>query len=521
MRNSGLRKRWYCGSAIFLVFAAACTTPQPSPTAVPTEIVTPVAIVKATETPVPLPTLTPTPAPVTIAVPPRWELETRRALAQQGGDNSKWIWELLVVDDPAAALENGAAQLALVAGDLGVPAGARPKALVVLFSSNLSSISLEEAQQAVDEDPFWLALMDWADMPPTHKALRVDGKMPNDPDYPFHFTWSIISNGDFEQAAGDLGPWLVAEISRDDVFQMAAVGDVMLDRLLGDALRRGDLEYPFSGVLDQLRQPDLTIGNFESAIGESGKPQPKTYTFQAPANAIDSLLNAGFDLVTVANNHALDYGREAFVEGLEMFAAAGLPTVGGGRNREQAHSPTILEVQGKTIAFLGYLRVPVGRFNYDYSLWQATAGSPGIAWAYEKNIREDVAAIRPDVDLVIVLIHSGFEGYAEPSPAQQSTSRAAIDAGADLVIGHHSHVLQGVEFYKSGVIAYGLGNFAFTDGGRDLTSALLNVWLDAGGVRQLEYVPVILGLDGRPELASGQQATDILLQINYLTRLLN
>jgi gamma-polyglutamate biosynthesis protein CapA len=143
-----------------------------------------------------------------------------------------------------------------------------------------------------------------------------------------------------------------------------------------------------------------------------------------------------------------------------------------------------------------------------------------MAWGDPELIAEDVTAVRPSVDLVVVILHSGLEYIEEPSPPQVAASRAAIDAGADLVVGHHAHLLQGIEFYNGKVIAYGLGNFAFEIDGAPET-ALLNVWLDRNGVRQLEIVPAIIRFGGQPRLAHDWEAPPIRENVYRLTRLLN
>jgi poly-gamma-glutamate synthesis protein (capsule biosynthesis protein) len=116
-----------------------------------------------------------------------------------------------------------------------------------------------------------------------------------------------------------------------------------------------------------------------------------------------------------------------------------------------------------------------------------------------------VAALRPEVDLVVVILHSGYEYIEEPSEPQVAAARAAVDAGADLVVGHHAHILQGIHSYRDGVIAYGLGNFVFNITGPPET-AILNVWLDQNGVRQLELIPAIVQQYGQPRPADFAEA---------------
>jgi poly-gamma-glutamate synthesis protein (capsule biosynthesis protein) len=173
------------------------------------------------------------------------------------------------------------------------------------------------------------------------------------------------------------------------------------------------------------------------------------------------------------------------------------------------------------VAFLGYVHVPVeGLTAFDVETWDATDTSPGLAWAYPDRITADVTAARERADLVIVILHSGYEYVQAPSAPQVAASKAAIDAGAALVIGHHAHILQGIEFYKEGVIVYGLGNFAFEIDG-DPSTAVLNVWLDKDGVHQLEIIPAIIQFGGQPRPAEPYEARPILQQVYYLTSILN
>jgi poly-gamma-glutamate capsule biosynthesis protein CapA/YwtB (metallophosphatase superfamily) len=157
--------------------------------------------------------------------------------------------------------------------------------------------------------------------------------------------------------------------------------------------------------------------------------------------------------------------------------------------------------------------------GFDTQSWTATATAPGVAWGDPEEITADVRAAHQEADLVIVILHSGYEYVLQPSPPQVAAARAAIDAGAALVIGHHAHILQGIEFYNGGVIAYGLGNFAFEIDG-DPETAILHAWLDRHGVRQLEIVPAIIQFGGQPRLATEWEGAAIREHIYRQTELL-
>jgi poly-gamma-glutamate synthesis protein (capsule biosynthesis protein) len=457
--------------------------------------------------------------PLVLAGPPQWATAVEAAI-QDTDPAAAWHWEIILSETPGDELAKGSAQLALVLGTEGVPAGRRPQALVVPFTSDYENLSLSEAQAILEEGSPFIAVMDWADIPPTHKALLVDGLHPSDPAYPLQQSWSLIHAPEFEAAAQALSPALHSTLSHDPSVQLAAVGDIMLDRKLGDILLEGDLIYPFAEVAEYLREADLTIGNLESALGDLGTPVNKSYTFRAPPGTAQALAIAGFDLPSLANNHALDYGPLALEDAIHRLNVRGIAAVGAGTNDEIAHAPYLTQINGISLAIFAYVDVPVEVRGFDTRTWTATSDTAGMAWADPERMQTDIAAVRQQVDLVVVLLHSGYENVFEPSPPQRDAAHAAIDAGANLVLGHHAHVLQGVEFYNDGVIVYGLGNFAFEDGGPP-ESAILNVWLDQFGVRQLAFLPIMIESDGQPRLADAGEANDIRRKVYDLTDVLN
>jgi poly-gamma-glutamate synthesis protein (capsule biosynthesis protein) len=395
----------------------------------------------------------------------------------------------------------------------------RPAALVVPFSSPLAGIGSSEAERYLVGNDLGITAVDWPEIPFGFKALRVDGFLPDESGYPLLEQWSLIPQAEFSAAAVELEPKLREVLSGDAVVRMAAVGDVMLDRSLGYGILSAEPLYPFLNVVEILRSADIAIGNLESSLGDSGEPVNKSYNFQAPPEAALSLELAGFDVLSLANNHAMDFGPESLLQAIDLLETHGIETIGAGANESVARRPVIVTVNGIDIAFLAYVNVPVEVGGFDAQMWVAGKDNPGLSWANPEIIDEDVTMATSLTDVVVVILHSGYEFIEQPSPEQIELARAAIDAGASLVIGHHSHLLQGVEFYKDGVIVYGLGNFAFDmEGDRD--SAILNVWLDQDGVRNLEYVPVTIGPGGQPGLATPRDSARILEKIYLLSDLL-
>lgn len=319
-------------------------------------------------------------------------------------------------------------------------------------------------------------------------------------------------------AARPIEPFTPTEpsVAADEpVVTLAAVGDLMLARSIGSALQRDPSDSPFAAVAEELRAADVTVGNLECALGTGGMPAPKGYTFLAPPAAAASLTDAGFDVLSLANNHSLDYGVDALTQTTNLLDDVGILHPGAGIDEQTAHAPALLTVKGMWLAFLAYVDVPVERRGFDTATWRATTQRPGLAWADLKNIAQDVSAAKAQADAVIVLLHSGYEGKSTPNEAQRTAARTAIDAGAVLVVGSHPHVLQRAERYKNGLIAYSLGNFVFDRfTGAGAQSAILTVTLTPSGVRDLQWTPVVLHA-GRPQPAKGSEATAILKQVQW------
>ncbi len=459
------------------------------------------------------------PQPLTLALPPEWA----ELVAPVAADTSAgYALTPLTTDDPAAALAAGEAQLALQRDGDGLVVREEPLAFAVPFTTNWELLNAAEAGAILANGHNLVRVIPWSAMTPDNKALRVDGLHPTDAGYPYREAWSLVAAPGQEAAAAALAPRLAEALAPLPTIRLAAVGDVNIDRTQREIiLSTGDYVYPFAHVKHIFEAADYTVANLESSLGDVGEPVAKRYTFRSPPEAAQSLALGGVDLVSLANNHAGDYGWETLLQGIDLLHAAGVATVGGGANDAAAHAPHIADIGGLKVAFLGYVHVPVEAItHFDTQTWTATADTPGLAWADPERIRADVSAVRQQVDLVVVILHSGYEYIEEPGEEQVAAAHAAVDAGADLVVGHHAHILQGIHRYGDGVIAYGLGNFVFNIEGPPET-AILNVWLDRDGVRQLELIPAIVQQYGQPRLADFAESGPILSRVYYLTTILN
>lgn len=313
----------------------------------------------------------------------------------------------------------------------------------------------------------------------------------------------------------------------DGEIVLAAVGDVMLGRSIGDRIQRYGVSDPFQSVAVALRQADVAFANLESPISDRGAAADKDFVFRAPPLAVQSLADAGLDVVSFANNHALDYGLEAFLDTLAALEGAGIAAAGAGEDVDAARRPALLSAPGLRLAFLAYVNTPDDSVS-GFSAAGTAAGpaKAGVAWATAQAVAQDVARAAQVADIVVVSLHAGFEYQEVPNDLQIGLAHAAIDAGADVVLGHHPHVLQGIEEYGGGLISYSLGNFLFDFDATDYAhaglpsrlSVILRIRLGRDGVRGYEYLPVVIDeVEGRPRLVSGEEAGPVEERMARLT----
>ncbi|TFH36623.1 MAG: CapA family protein [Anaerolineales bacterium] len=465
------------------------------------------------------PTETPLPENLIFGLAPRWLAVGEAALASLPAGTFPGSIQLEAMNPTDGQLKSGQIDLALLPDSAGVFVADTVLALAVPWTSEWEQVSREEAEAILNEASPFVAVIEWPEMSPTLKPLRIDGLHPSQPDYPLRTRWSLHAQPGLEDIALALAQALTG-VMGDEPVKLTAVGDIMLARGLGEAIHTGDDPYPFAAVEHLLASAELTLGNLESALGDGGQAEAKGYTFLAPSEAAQTLALAGFDVLSLANNHAMDYGSQTLLHAIDLLQAQGVEVVGAGADASRANAPLYIEINGIKLAFLSFVDVPVEVRGFDTHTWVAAEDKAGVAWADPTRMRAGIESARSAADVVIVLLHSGYEYISTPSPPQQHAARLAIDAGADLVIGHHAHIIQGVEFYGDGVIVYGLGNFAFEDSGVN-DSGLMHIWLDHAGVRSLEFVPVTLPQDGRPVPADPVRATAIRSYLYSLTRIVD
>jgi hypothetical protein len=229
---------------------------------------------------------------------------------------------------------------------------------------------------------------------------------------------------------------------------------------------------------------EFTVVNQECPITDRGVKTPKPYNFRMRPDYARVYPQAGIELVNLANNHIYDYGDEGLFDTISYLDSIGVMHIGAGRTASEARKPSVASLKGHRVGFLGY-----------YGGGEAPVAGRSTAGVAPRNldvIHRDLDRLRrvDSVDFAVVTLHWGTEKAEEPDSGQQLFARDIIDAGADLVVGHHPHVLQGIEKYHKGVIAYSLGNFIFGGNSRDsYDSAVLELRLSDEGA-QYKVIPV-------------------------------
>lgn len=365
-------------------------------------------------------------------------------------------------------------------------------------AAHLSSVGAAVA--AVAGDPAALAVVPAGAATPLVRSLRVAGTDPlrSPAAYP------LTTPGE------PAGP----------VVELTVVGDIMLGRRVGAAMERaGDLAAPLRPLADRLAGADVTVGNFEATLSRDGAPTQGGDSFAADPRVEAGLRLAGFDVLSLANNHVGDWGDRALVETVERVRAMGIQPVGAGPDLAGARAPAVVETQGVRVGVLA-----TDSIGESPAAGPATPGTNRINMpprtgpldeAALQRVLEDVRALRPTVDLLLVLPHWGTQYTNLPEASQRQVGRALVEAGADLVVGGHPHWVQGVEVVDASagrLVAHSLGNFVFDmDFSRQTQEGVL---LEAvawdGALKGVELVPYVIGPDFAPRLVDGARADQVL-----------
>lgn len=294
-----------------------------------------------------------------------------------------------------------------------------------------------------------------------------------------------------------------------------AVGDIMLAGSGEKTYRKHGYDYPFGATKEILKQGDILLGNLEAPITESGSEfTDKRFRFKTSLETAAALKSAGFTHLSLANNHILDFGAEGLRQTLDILDKSGIIHSGAGADISAARKAGITSVKGLKIASLSY------SLTYPEEFFAGTDRA-GTAPGYTQLFTADIEQAKKSADCVIVSFHWGGEGLDKPKPYQMTAAHRAVEAGADIVIGHHPHVLQGVEHYGNGVIFYSLGNFTFGSISKSSSSSMIARITFDGGIKEVEIIPLnVLNseVNFQPKPLNGSRAKKVARIVDSLSR---
>lgn len=350
-------------------------------------------------------------------------------------------------------------------------------------------------RDAIQAGVFRIAPLESVNLPDV--ALPVEGLFPDQPGYPLNGEVAVaIQSNDQDLAAWFSSLPSAAPAADAGILWVGAVGDIMPARGVDEALlSSGGVQRVFGDTLPALQSCALLLGNLEAAATSAGARTRKAYTFRFAPAALGVLRQAGFSYLSLANNHTFDFGTRGFLDTLANLSLWGLRTSGAGSNVGEASQAFIAHFGAAEVRILSFAAYPVDRTGFDgRKVARATPDRPGTLWLDQDGLAAAAHAFSAGC-FNIALVHGGEEWNALPTADQRRLYTELVRAGADLVIGSHPHVLQGLQVFQGSLIAYSLGNFVFpgmegTDGGED--SVILKLGLYQGKIRYVVSRPVRL-----------------------------
>lgn len=295
---------------------------------------------------------------------------------------------------------------------------------------------------------------------------------------------------------------------------LCAVGDILLDRGIRASIQSNSVDYPFKHVSEFINDFDLAFCNLECPVSAVGQSTGKIYCFRADTSYFSGVQDAGFNLFSLANNHIIDWGEKACLDTKQLIEKNNLYVVGAGKDQAEAQAPLSIKMNGLKFAFLASVGIPLKDM-----IWPISKSGP--AQANLEQLVELILKIRQTVDYIVVSLHWGTEYEHLPRSHQVIWAHTLINAGADLIIGHHPHVLQSIEYYNNRVILYSLGNFIFDQHKLyQRQSGVFSCIFKKGRIDSICFHPVLLQ-DFQPRLAQDTVFELIAQKINVISKKYN
>ncbi|MEX0939785.1 MAG: CapA family protein [Candidatus Babeliales bacterium] len=291
--------------------------------------------------------------------------------------------------------------------------------------------------------------------------------------------------------------------TKKNIVIIGFTGDVMLGRLVNEKLKETSPTYPWGNILPLLKKTNLNIINLETAITAHTKATPKVFNFRTDPEHVETLKKGNIEVVNLANNHILDFGKEGLYETLNVLEKAHIKYVGAGKNIQEAQKAVIIEKKGIRFGIIG--------FTDNEPDWKATAANPGTNYIKVGDIdivQKVVNNVRSQVDFLIASIHWGPNMREKPTQEFIDFAHQMIDAGIDIIHGHSAHIFQGIEVYKNKLILYDTGDFIddymIDPKLRNDISFFYEVYIEKNALKKLKLTPVYIE-NMQVNLAAGKE----------------
>ena len=294
---------------------------------------------------------------------------------------------------------------------------------------------------------------------------------------------------------------------RDKEASIIFVGDIMTSRGVAMKMKANGNDYPFLNVVDYLKSADAVFGNLETSITPGRVIKNNEMYFRSDPDVAEVLKNAGFTILSLANNHTPNFGEKGLLDTFKYLDNMGIKYAGAGKNSNEASQPANFEINGIKFAVLAYTDLAFMPVDYG-----AAASRSGTNVMNIENMISAVSKAKSNSDVVIISMHSGDEYSVAPNQKQIDFARSAIDAGADLIIGHHPHVVESAEIYKGKYIFYSLGNFVFDQMWSMPTrqGVALKIRFNKDGVAEVLPTAFIINDYSQPQILEGQEAQNVI-----------
>ena len=307
-------------------------------------------------------------------------------------------------------------------------------------------------------------------------------------------------------SAAELAAGLAAESA--PAYSVIVVGDIMLGGRTTARIEEHGADYPFAAVGPLLARAPIVVGNIEGPLARHAELEDRRFSYKVDPSLASSLRRAGINVGAIPNNHLMDCGRSGVIETLDALRAAGVTPLGAGLTRGEAHAPVIMQAGSHRVGLLAY---------YWNERCAATATRPGGATDTREELEQDISALRAQVDRVVVSFHWGVPYERDPAVVDRAKARLAIDLGADVVVGHHPHIIQPLELYGGRPIFYSTGNFTFGSGNSQAESLLIAIRFEDGRT-VVDAWPVYvknrdLRVDYQPKVLRGAGAEHVLRRL--------